>query len=121
MKYISRKNIGWLLTAMMSFALLMSAYGMLTGDPNTVEMMKAHNLGDWTTVIGFGELISLILFIYPKTMNFGAMLLAAFLGGAIMFRMTHPDPEMTGFKRAASFFMFLLIVSWIRGLELVEE
>ncbi len=117
-KYLTRKNLGWLLTAGLSVILTMSALSKFGA--GALDAMKAHHIGSWFKIIGAGELISLILFIIPKTMRLGTVLLSAYFGGAIMFHMAHPDPTNQVFMAPAGFLVFIWIIAWIRGLDLIE-
>ena len=121
MKYLTRVNIGWAATAVISIFLLMSAMVKLFGgiDNINTEMGTAH-IADWVRIIGVGELLSLILFIVPKTHRLGTVLLSAYFGGAILFHMAHPDPIRASFMSPAGFLIAIWITSWIRGNELVE-
>jgi len=120
-KYLTRKNIGWALTVLLALPLLGSAGGKLMGSEEVVTMLSSHNLKSWVTIIGIGELASLILFIIPKTMRLGALLLSAYFGGAIMFHMAHPDPAQQAFVGPAAFLIFIWAIAWIRGLNLIGE
>ena len=72
-----------------------------------LEKMSAYGLADWSYVIGAGEIISVLLFLFPKTNKFGLLLLSSYMGGAIMLHMTHGEPIIlpTAF----------LILIWITG------
>lgn len=119
-KYINLKNIGLALTGLLSIALLGSAFGKLSGDAATNQMLSSHHLDDWVLIIGMGELSSLILFIFPQTMRLGILLLSAYFGGAIMFHMAHPDISMRNFVVPAIFLVFIWFISWLRGFKLFE-
>lgn len=121
MKYLTRKNIGWLATAIIGFFLLMSAGSKLFGNIDNInaEMGTAH-IADWVKIIGVGELLSLILFIIPKTHRLGTVLLSAYFGGAILFHMAHPDPARASFLAPAGFLVAVWAISWIRGNELIK-
>jgi len=120
-KYLTRKNIGWVLTGLLSLALLGSASGKLLGSEEVTTLLGSHNLQNWVTIIGIGELVSLILFVIPKTMRLGALLLSAYFGGAIMFHMAHPDPVHQAFVGPAAFLIFIWAIAWVRGLNLIGE
>lgn len=121
MKYLTRVNIGWAATAVISVFLLMSAMVKLFGgiDNINAEMGTAH-IADWIRIIGVGELLSLILFIVPKTHRLGTVLLSAYFGGAILFHIAHADPIRASFMSPAGFLVAIWITSWIRGNELID-
>ncbi len=122
-KYLTRKNIGWVMTGLMALALIASAVFKLIGSEDVVKLLSSNGLSNWITIIGLGELASIILFIIPKTMRFGALMLSAYFGGAIMFHMTHPGPDVEAqqFGGAAAFLVFTWITAWVRGLNLFGE
>jgi hypothetical protein len=121
MKYLTRKNIGWAATAVLAFFLLMSSGVKLFGGIENInkEMGTAH-IQDWIRIIGVGELLSVIIFIIPKTMRLGTVLLSTYFGGAILFHMAHPDPVRASFLSPALFLVAIWITSWIRGNELIK-
>lgn len=80
----SRKIAGWVM-AVLLFALFMySAYGKLM----MPEGMNKIKLADWRVIIATGEIISALLFLFPRTNLFGTLLLSSFMGGAIIIHMT---------------------------------
>jgi len=121
MKYLTRQNIGWAATAVLSFFLLMSSGVKLFGGIENIntEMGTAH-IQDWIRLIGVGELLSVLLFIMPKTHRLGTVLLSAYFGGAILFHIAHADPGRTSFLSPALFLVGIWIITWIRGNELIK-
>ena len=119
-KYLTRKNLGWLLSGLLTLVLLGSAYAKLSGDADTAKMLGSHNLTGWVTIIGIGELASLFFFLIPKTMRLGVLLLSAYFGGAIMFHMAHPNPEANNFLAPAGFLVFTWVIAWVRGLNIFD-
>ena len=111
-KYLTRTNLGWLLTGMLTFALVMSAFGKLSGSQEMIDMFTGHGIADWLTIIGIGELISVLLFVYPKTKTLGTLLLSAYFGGAIMVHMSHGEP----FVGPAVFLVVIWVTAWVRGM-----
>jgi hypothetical protein len=114
-KYMTRTNLGWLLTGLITFALLGSAAGKLTGGME--EMFTKNGIVEWTTIIAIGEILSVLLFVYPKTRTFGTMLLSSYFGGAIMLHMSHAEP----FVGPAVFLVAIWAIAWIRGVQLIES
>lgn len=93
---MSKKAInitGWALTIVLALLFTMSAFMKLT--QNETALAQASSFGiDATTYqfIGIIEIISLILFIIPRTGILGSMLLVAYLGGAIVTHLQHQEP-----------------------------
>lgn len=85
------KNIiYWVLTGLIAFVFIGSAVGKLTADANALTLAEGFGLNAQTyTFLGIIEIISIILFIIPRTGIFGTLLLAAFMGGAIATHLEH--------------------------------
>ncbi len=92
-----------LIAALMIFAGSMKAFRL--APPEMVEQMKAMGLADKMQLIGFGELISAVLLLIPRTSPLGALLVSGFWGGVICFHMMHHDDFI--------FPSVLLLVTWI--------
>jgi hypothetical protein len=100
----SRVISSWILTGLLTALFLFSATGKLTNP----EMMEKLKLGDWSTIIAIGEIISALLFLFPKTNKWGTLLLSAYLGGAIVAHMIT--------VQSIIFPSVVLIVVWITSL-----
>jgi len=115
-KYFTRKNIGWAMTGIIAL-LIGSAITKLIGAEKAVYMFDANNMSDWRVIVGIGELVAVILFIVPKTMRFGALMLSAYFGGAIVYHMTYTgnDPDLQSFFVPAILLVFIWATAWVRG------
>jgi len=81
---------GWLLTIALGGLLAMSAWMKLTQSEIALEQAASVGIDAGTyRVIGVIELFSLILFIIPRTGVVGALLLIAYMGGAIVTHLQH--------------------------------
>ena len=85
------KNIiYWVLTGLIALVFIGSAVGKLTADDNSLTLAEGFGLNAQTyTFLGIIEIISIILFIIPRTGILGTLLLAAFMGGAIATHLEH--------------------------------
>jgi uncharacterized membrane protein len=119
-KYLTIRNLGWVITAGLTFMLMMSAGGKLMQAQEAVDMLDSNGLGDWTFIIGLGEIIALILFLIPRTMTLGALLLSAYFGGAIVFHMSHPIAENQSFLAASIYLIIVWVAGWLRGLDIFK-
>lgn len=63
------------------------------------------NLGDWRIIIALGEIVSALLFLFPKTNRYGRLLLSSYIGGAFVAHMTNNVSIVVP--------SILLIVIWI--------
>jgi hypothetical protein len=89
----TRKVIGWILTGILALLMLFSAFMKLSGNEEAVKGSAALGISGSTLMwIGIIELVSTLLFIYPRTGILGTLLLAAYLGGAIATHLEHAQP-----------------------------
>lgn len=118
---MSKKTIkitGWILTIILGLLFTMSAVMKLT--LNETALAQASSFGiDATTYqfIGIIEIISLILFIIPRTGVLGTLLLVAYLGGAIVTHLQHQQ----SIAMAIIIQMVLWITAFIRFSELKQR
>ena len=89
----TQKTIGWVLTSLIALAFAGSAGMKLLGGAGSDEASAAMGLtAENIQLIGIVELVSVILFIIPRTGLLGTLLLAAYLGGAIATHLEHQQP-----------------------------
>ena len=86
-----RKIAGWILAGLLTVLLLFSAMGKFSM-PDMADSFTKWGLSDWRTIIAIGEIVSALLFLFPKTNVFGAFLLSSHMGGAILLHMSHGEP-----------------------------
>ena len=72
------------------------------------ENLAQIHLDTWAMIIGIGEIGSALLFLFPKTNIYGAFLLSAYMGGAIIVHMTT--------QQSILFPSVILIIVWIGAL-----
>lgn len=99
----TKKITAWILAGLLTGLFLFSAYGKFTMPENMVGM----KLQDWKLIIPIGEIISALLFLFPKTNKFGVILLSSYMGGAIIIHMTS--------NISIAMPTLVLIVVWIVG------
>lgn len=112
------KITGWTMTIVLALVFTMSAFLKLT--QNETALAQASSFGiDATTYqfIGIIEIISLTLFIVPRTGILGTMLLVAYLGGAIVTHLQHQQP----IAMAVIFQILLWVTAFIRFPELKQR
>ncbi len=84
------KITGWVLTIILGLLITMSAFSKLSLDESAITAASAFGIDSTTYVfIGIIEIISLALFVTPKTGVLGTLLLAAYFGGAIVTHLEH--------------------------------
>jgi hypothetical protein len=78
------KITGWVLTGLIAAALIMSAFMKISLHEMVVEQAGKAGVEPSTfRMIGIVELLSVILFVIPRTGIVGTVLLVAYFGGAI--------------------------------------
>jgi hypothetical protein len=81
----TRKIAAWVIAGALTALYIFSASGKLFLHPEQMEQMQ---LADWRIIIALGEIVSALLFLFPKTNKFGTLLLSSYMGGAIIIHMT---------------------------------
>jgi hypothetical protein len=86
----TKKITYWVLTGLVSFVFIASSIGKLTANAEALKMGEEFGLNSsMYLTIGLIELLSVILFIIPRTGVIGTLLLAAYMGGAIATHLEH--------------------------------
>src|SRR5690606_33494492 len=112
------KITGWTMTIVLALVFTMSAFLKLT--QNETALAQASSFGiDASTYqfIGVIEIISLILFIIPRTGILGTLLLVAYFRGAVVTHLQHQQPIAI----AVIFETLLWITAFIRFPELKQR
>lgn len=79
-----RQLAGSVLIFLPGLALAMSSIVKFAGVPKVVHQMALAGFTDGRLLlVAILEILSAVLFLYPKTRSFGLLLLSSFLGGAI--------------------------------------
>lgn len=92
-----------------SLMLIMSGIMKLSGSEQIVTGLTKAGLGNLIAVIGVIELLSVALFLYPKTYKIGFLLLCSYLGGAMSIELAGGQPPM-----AAVFIALIWISVFLR-------
>ena len=84
----SRKIAGLVFTILASIA---PAWGVIGKFTNAEMQANMTSIGfeKWIKLVAIGELVALLLFIFPKTGSIGALLMSALMGGAIAAHLGH--------------------------------
>lgn len=80
----NKKIAAWVIAGLLTALFLFSA----TGKFLKPEQLEGIHLGDWRVIIAIGEIVSALLFLYPRTNIYGTFLLSSYMGGAIIIHMT---------------------------------
>jgi hypothetical protein len=93
-----------------SLMLVLSAVMKLSHAPALVEAFAKAGLGNYLTLIGIIEIVSVALFLYPKTSKIGFLLLCSYLGGALCIELAGGQPPM-----AAVFLAIIWVSVYLRN------
>ncbi|RYE16365.1 MAG: DoxX family protein [Sphingobacteriaceae bacterium] len=89
----TRNIIGWVLTAVLAFVFFGSASMKIMGGAGAAKGAAGFGLTpEILRMIGVVEILSIVLFIIPRTGLLGTLLLAAYLGGAVATHLEHGQP-----------------------------
>ncbi len=84
---------GWVLTIVLALLFAMSAFMKLAPNEDTLAQAAAMGMDAGVyRMIGVIEVISLLLFILPRTGVLGSLLLISYMGGAIVTHLQHQQP-----------------------------
>ena len=87
-KYLTLKNLGWLLTAIVVLMIGMSGISKVVATDEMVKNFEFMHLTPYMALIGFTELIGIGLLVYPKTSIYGAVITSCTMSGAIAIHMS---------------------------------
>ncbi|WP_207425722.1 DoxX family protein [Pedobacter sp. SYSU D00535] len=118
---MSQKTIGitgWALTIILGLLFTTSAFMKLSQNQAAIAQASAFGIDAAAyQFIGFIEIVSLILFVIPRTGVLGSFLLVAYLGGAIVTHLQHQESIAT----AVTVQIVLWITAFIRFPELRQR
>lgn len=112
------KIMGWVLSILLALLFTMSAFMKLTQNETAVTQASAVGIDAATyQIIGIIEIVSLILFLIPRTGVLGTLLLVAYMGGAIVTHLEHQQP----IGMAVGVQVLLWITAFVRFPELKQR
>ena len=86
----TKKIIYWVLTGLVGIVFIGSALGKLSGSAEGIKAAEGFGIGAGAfRTLGIVELISILLFIFPRTGILGTILLVGYMGGAIATHLEH--------------------------------
>lgn len=76
---------GWIITGLVSLLFLLGAVGCFVKSPQTVQGMAKYGFaGSTLPILGTLMLLCAVFYLIPRTAVFGAVLMTAWLGGAVV-------------------------------------
>lgn len=89
----SIKTLGWILAIVLALFFGVTGILKIIGNEKIVAQMSAIGIDTGATrILGIIEVISVILFMVPRTGVVGALLLIAYMGGVIATLLQHHQP-----------------------------
>tara|TARA_Y100000815_G_C13310549_1_gene488309 strand:- start:122 stop:490 length:369 start_codon:yes stop_codon:yes gene_type:complete len=86
----TKKIIGWSLSGLVALMLIASAVDKIFGSEHALEMASSFGLSAKPyAILGMIEILSVLLFLYPRTGILGTLLLSSYFGGAIATHLQH--------------------------------
>lgn len=113
------KNItGWSLSGLAGLMLAASAIDKIIPTQHAIDMASSFGIStDQYIILGIIEVVSVILFLYPRTAILGLLLLSSYLGGAIATHLQHGQSIIF----PAAFEVVLWVAAVIRFPELTQR
>lgn len=105
----TKRIISIILMVIPSLMLIMSGVMKIIGAQQIVDGLTKAGLGKLIMFIGVIELVSVALFLFPKTYKIGFLFLCSYLGGALCIELAGGQPPM-----AAVFLVLIWISVYLR-------
>jgi len=87
-KYLTLKNLGWLVTAIVTFMLGSSGVSKVMATQEMVQNFEFMKLTPYLSTTGLLELAGVILLIIPRTSIYGAILISCMMSGAVALHLS---------------------------------
>ena len=101
----TKQIITVIFTVIASGMATLSGIMKLIGSTEVVKMLTIAGVGPYIPVLGIMEIVFSALFIYPKTMKLGFILLSCYFAGAMAADLSHDKPLANA--------GFVLVLVWI--------
>jgi DoxX-like family len=88
----AKKIITIVVTSLAALMVILSGIMKLTMSEEIVTGMTNVGVGNFIIVLGLMEIAFTLLFIYPKTMKIGFLLLICYFAGALATELSHNTP-----------------------------
>jgi hypothetical protein len=112
------KNIlKWIPSGLAGCMITMSALLKLSSSPELIEHYAQLNMLHYINMLGVMELLFIALYLYPKTMKIGFLLITAYFGGAIATEISHGN----SFIFPMIILTLVWVAAWLRNPALFKE
>jgi uncharacterized membrane protein YphA (DoxX/SURF4 family) len=88
-KYLTLKNLGWLLTAMVVFMLGKSGVSKVMATEEMVNNFAYIKLSSYLGLVGVLEIIGIIALAIPRTSIYGAILISCLMSSAATIHLSY--------------------------------
>ncbi|MBE9462133.1 DoxX family protein [Dyadobacter subterraneus] len=110
----TKNIISWVLSGIIGLTLGASAVDKITASEHALQMGASFGLSASTySLLGVIEILSVVLFVHPRTAILGTLLLSSYLGGAIATHLQH--------QQNIKFPMAIEALVWITAIIRFEE
>lgn len=83
MKSKTNKMLKWAPSILASLIIVSGAFMKLTAQPQLVEVLSKAGLLPYMKLLGLAELLFVSLFLWPRSLRIGFLLLTGYFGGAM--------------------------------------
>jgi hypothetical protein len=87
-----KRIITIIITGLAVAVVVLSGVMKLSGNADGAKMLEAVGVGQYRVGLGLAEIIFAALFVYPKTMKIGFILLSCYFAGALATELSHHVP-----------------------------
>lgn len=81
--------VAWTLSIVAALLIIISGIFKLAGSPEVVDGLSKMGLASYISLFGIMEILFAMLFLYPKTIKIGFILISCYFAGAIATDLSH--------------------------------
>ena len=83
------KNLGWFLSGLVTLMMVMSGINKVIGTADMVNTFASINLSSSLIYVGFLEIVSAFLLMYPRTSVYGALGVSSLMSGVVAIHLSY--------------------------------
>jgi uncharacterized membrane protein YphA (DoxX/SURF4 family) len=87
-KYLTLKNLGWVLVITTAILVGLSGFSKVTSSEEMVKNFEHINLLPYLGLVGFVELIGATLLVFPRTSAYGSLLISSVMSAAVAIHLS---------------------------------
>ena len=87
-KYLTLKNLGWILAMIVTFLLGMQGVSKLIHTEEAINNFTFMHLSPYLTWVGFAEVLGIVLLLIPRTAFVGAILIGSLMSSAVVMHLS---------------------------------